>query len=73
MNWESAFEMTLELLDKWFGPTMQYIDDKYLGAELPENVESQWSYCYCLRHICKFLELTNDEIVFQAFTPRTQR
>lgn len=71
MDWEAAFDATLELLDEWYGKTMQFIDDKYLGCELAEGVELQWTYCYCLRNICRFLEIKYDEIVFQAFKRRS--
>ena len=71
MDWESAFDATLELLDEWYGKSLQFIDGKYLGCELAEGVELQWTYCYCLRNICRFLEIKYDEIEFQAFKRRS--
>ena len=67
MNWEQAFDVAVEMIDERYGRSMQYIDKKYLGDVLPAGVEPQWTYCYCLRHICKFLEIKYEEISFLAF------
>ena len=67
MTWEQAFDVAVRMLDEWYGRSMQYIDRKYLGDVIPAGVELQWTYCYCLRHICKFLGIKYEEISFLAF------
>ena len=72
MDWETAFDVTLEMLDEWFASALQFVDKKFLGTEIIENIDPQWSYCYFLRRICRVLEIDYDEIVFLAFVKKNR-
>lgn len=73
MDWENAFDAALAMLEELHVDSMQFIDDRYLGTELLAGIEPQWTYCYCLRNICRFLEIDYDEIEFLAFVKRIKK
>lgn len=66
MTWEAAFDAVVEFLNEWNSDAMQYLDARILAKERPQGVQDQWQYLYCIRQLCKKLNIDYSEIVFGA-------